>query len=129
MLSGNIIIRVIMKCELVEGWLIELNVGMVMGSNLGGTKLNFLSAKISFGVKMKGQGSPSNQGGWKIIIKGEREPYFYFVLLNGMKCMKNWTYITCLYHVIFVFLEFSRNRQGTHPFLGYFWGSKDGTAR
>jgi len=43
---------------------------MVMGLNLGGTKLNFLFAKISFGMKLKGQGSPSSQGGWKTIIEG-----------------------------------------------------------
>jgi len=49
--------------------------------------------------------------------------------------MKNWMYITCLYHVIFMFLEFSRNRlagdeppPGDSSFSGLFWGSKDGTA-
>jgi len=36
---------------------------MVMGSNLGETKLNFLFAKISFGMKVKGQGNPSSKGG------------------------------------------------------------------
>jgi len=63
-------VRIIMKHELVEWWPIELNVGMVMGLNLGGTKFNFLFAKISFGMKVKGQGSPSSQGGWQTIIKG-----------------------------------------------------------
>jgi len=49
--------------------------------------------------------------------------------------MKNWMYITCLYHVIFVFMEFSRNRLasdepplGDSSFSGLFWGSRDGTA-
>jgi len=31
---------------------------MVMGLNLGRSKLNFLFAKISFGVNVKGQGNP-----------------------------------------------------------------------
>jgi len=34
---------------------------MVMGSNLGRTKFNFLFAKISFGMKVKGQANPSSQ--------------------------------------------------------------------
>jgi len=57
-----------MKRELVEWLLIEFNIGMVMGSNFGGTKLNFLFAKISFRMKVKGQGSLGSQGGWKTII-------------------------------------------------------------
>jgi len=40
-----------------------------MGLNLGEPKLNFPFAKISFGMKVKGQGNPSNQGGWKAIIE------------------------------------------------------------
>jgi len=42
-----------MKHELVEWLLIELNIGMVMGLKLGGPKLNFLFAKISFGMNVK----------------------------------------------------------------------------
>jgi len=34
---------------------------MVMGLKLGRSKLNFLFAKISFGVNVKGQGNPSSQ--------------------------------------------------------------------
>jgi len=34
-----------------------------MGSNLDEPKLNFLFAKISFGMKVKGQVNPSSQGG------------------------------------------------------------------
>jgi len=30
------------------------NIGLVIGSNLGRTKENFLFAKISFGMKVKG---------------------------------------------------------------------------
>jgi len=45
-------------------------IGMVMGSNLGGSKLNFHFFKISFSMKVKGQGNPSSQGGWKTIIEG-----------------------------------------------------------
>ena len=44
-------------------------IGMVMGSNLGGSKLNFHFFKISFSMKVKGQGNPSSQGGWKTIIE------------------------------------------------------------
>ena len=32
-----------------------------MGLNFGGTKLNFLFAKIFFVMKVKGQGSPNSQ--------------------------------------------------------------------
>jgi len=35
---------------------------MVMGLNLGVSKLNFLFAKIPFGMKVKGQRNPSSQG-------------------------------------------------------------------
>jgi len=42
------------------------DIGLVRGSNLGKPKLNFLFAKISFGMKVKGHGNPSwlrsNQG-------------------------------------------------------------------
>jgi len=61
-----------MKHGLVEWLCIELNIGMVMGLNLGRTKLGFLFVNFSFGMKVKGQGSPSSQGGWKTII---RQPY------------------------------------------------------
>jgi len=58
-----------MKHELVRWLCIELNIGMVMGSNLGRTKLGFLFVNFSFGMKVKGQGNPSSQGGWKTIIE------------------------------------------------------------
>ena len=48
-----------MKHELVRWLCIELNIGMVMGSNLGWTKLGFLFVNFSFGMKVKGQGNPS----------------------------------------------------------------------
>jgi len=35
---------------------------MVRGSNLGEPKLNFIFAKMFFGMKVKGQGNPSLQG-------------------------------------------------------------------
>jgi len=35
---------------------------MVWGLNLGEPKLNFLFAKIAFGMNVKGQGNPSSQG-------------------------------------------------------------------
>jgi len=37
--------------------------------NLDEPKLNFFFAKISFGMKVKGQGNPSSQGGWKTVIE------------------------------------------------------------
>jgi len=46
---------------------------MVMGSNLGRTKLNSLFAQIPFGMKVKEQRNPSSQKGqpwgWKITIE------------------------------------------------------------
>jgi len=36
---------------------------MVVGSDIGRSKLNFLFTKISFGVNVKGQGNPSSQEG------------------------------------------------------------------
>jgi len=47
----------------------EFGIGMVRGLILGRTKLNFFFAKISFGMKVKGQLNPSSQGGWKTIIE------------------------------------------------------------
>jgi len=35
---------------------------MVRGLNLGEPKLNFIFAKIFFGMKVKAQGNPSSQG-------------------------------------------------------------------
>jgi len=32
-------------------------------------KLGFILVKFSFGMKVKGQGNPSSQGGWKTIIE------------------------------------------------------------
>ena len=49
------------------------DIGMVMGSNLGEPKLNSLFAKISLSLKVKGQISPTNQGGWKTIIRQQIE--------------------------------------------------------
>jgi len=43
-----------MKHELVEWLCIELGIDMVMDLNLARSKLNFLFAKISFGVNVKG---------------------------------------------------------------------------
>jgi len=39
------------------------DIGMVMGSNLGESTLNFFFAKISFGMNVKGQGNPRSQEG------------------------------------------------------------------
>jgi len=58
-----------MKHELVRWLFIELNIGMVKGLNLGRTKLSFLFVNFSFGMKVKGQGNPNSQGGWKTIIE------------------------------------------------------------
>jgi len=58
-----------MKHEFVEWLCIGLNIGMVMSSNLGRTKLGFLFVNFSFGMKVKEQGNPSSQGGWKTIIR------------------------------------------------------------
>jgi len=37
-----------------------INIGMVMGSNLGESKINFLFAEIPLDVKVKGQRNPSH---------------------------------------------------------------------
>jgi len=58
-----------MKYELVEWLCINLTFGMVWSLNLGEPKLNFLFAKISFGMNVKGQGNPNSQGDWKTIIE------------------------------------------------------------
>jgi len=60
-----------MKHELVRWLCSELNIGMVLGLKLGITKLGFLFVNFSFGMKVKGQGNPSSQGGWKIIIEND----------------------------------------------------------
>jgi len=43
----------IMKYDLVKWLCIDLDIGMVMGSNLCSFTLNFIFARISFGMNMK----------------------------------------------------------------------------
>jgi len=50
-----------MKHELVKWLSIDLDIGMIMGSNLGNFTLNFIFARISFGINMKAR-NPSSQG-------------------------------------------------------------------
>jgi len=56
---------IITKHELVKWLCMELDIGMVRGLNLVRIKLNFLFAKILFGMKVKGHRNPSGQGGAK----------------------------------------------------------------
>jgi len=50
-----------MKYELIEWLCMKLTLAWFIGSNLGGTKLNFLFANFSFGMNMKGQRNPSSK--------------------------------------------------------------------
>jgi len=47
-----------MKHEFVKWLCIELNIRMVMGLNLGRTKLSFLFANFSLGMNMRGKRKP-----------------------------------------------------------------------
>ena len=43
---------------------------------------------------------------------------FLLRVVNCMNCILNWMYIHCLFHVFFMFIEFSRNRLvGDEPLL------------
>jgi len=67
---------------------------MVVGLNLGRSKLNFFFAKISFGVNGKGQGNPSSQKGlekqllmnleWQLNSKFNVIFFLEFMVLNQM---------------------------------------------
>jgi len=50
----------------------RFDIGIVMDLNLGRSKLNFLFAKIFFGMNAKGQRNPSwprgSQEGWKTTL-------------------------------------------------------------
>jgi len=66
-----------------------ISIDMVMGSNLGSSKLNFLFAKISFSMKVKGwlvsELEELNWGGAKETIGDQRGSFNICVLSKETK--------------------------------------------